>query len=113
MSLPDDLDGPIPPPEFDEQDFTAADEGAPPVVAVVVTRNPGPFFEPALGALANQDYPELSVLVVDAGSSEDLAARVAAVLPGAFVHRPAGARPGFRGAANQALARVAGATCSV
>ncbi len=110
MSQPDDLDGPIRPPELDEQDLGAAGEGAPPVVAVVVTRNPGRFFEPTLAALADQDYPELSVLVVDADSTEDPTTRVAAVLPGAFVHRAPGAHPGFAAAANEALELVAGAT---
>jgi GT2 family glycosyltransferase len=113
MIQPDDLDGSIPPPDLDEQDRSAAPAGAPAVVAVVVTRNPGRFFEAALAALADQDYPELSVLVVDAGSSEDPTTRVAAVLPGAFVHRAAGAHPGFGGAANEALGLVAGATLFV
>src|SRR5437868_5966979 len=54
--------------------------GAPPVVAVVVTRDPGPWFEDALAALADQDYPNLSVLVVDAGGDPGLTARVASVL---------------------------------
>ena len=41
---------------------------APPVVAVVVVRDPGPWFEEALRALAAQDYQALSILVIDAGS---------------------------------------------
>lgn len=86
-----------------------SEEMAPPVVVVVVTRNPGPFLEPALGALAAQDYPALSVLVVDAGSAHDPTARVGAALPSAFVRRVAGS-PGFGGAANEALAAVQGAT---
>jgi GT2 family glycosyltransferase len=81
---------------------------APPVVAVVVTRNPGPFLEEALVALGQQDYPTLTVLVVDAGSELDLTARVAAALPNAFVRR-LGGDPGFAGAANEALAAVEGA----
>jgi GT2 family glycosyltransferase len=47
-------------------------------VAVVVTCNPGPWLEGCLGALAAQDYPDLSVLVIDAGSDEDPTGRVAA-----------------------------------
>ncbi|MEX2267995.1 MAG: glycosyltransferase [Acidimicrobiia bacterium] len=85
------------------------EEVAPPVVVVVVTRNPGPFLERALAALGAQDYPALSVLVVDAGSGEDPTARVGAALPGAFVRRVTGS-PGFGGAANEALAAVQGAT---
>ena len=105
MSLPDDADGLLRPP--DEQE---ADDAAPSVVAVVVTRNPGAFLEPALGALGHQDYPSVSVLVVDAGSVVDPTARVAAVLPDAFVHRSADANPGFGGAADEALRLVRGAT---
>jgi GT2 family glycosyltransferase len=81
---------------------------APPVVAVVVTRNPGPFLEEALASFGRQDYPALTVLVVDAGSDHDPTARVGAALPGAFVRR-LGGRPGFGGAANEALAAVDGA----
>ena len=44
---------------------------APPVVAVVVTCDPGPWLEDALSALASQDYPNLSLLVIDAASTDD------------------------------------------
>ncbi len=60
---------------------------APPVVAVVVAHDPGPWFEETLASLASQDYAELSVLVLDSGSGDDLTARVAAVLPTAYVRR--------------------------
>src|ERR1700674_2242009 len=60
---------------------------APPVVAVVVAHDPGPWFEETLASLASQDYAELSVLILDADSQLDLTARVAAVLPTAFVRR--------------------------
>ncbi len=60
---------------------------APPVVAVVVAHDPGPWFEETLASLASQDYAELSVLVLDAGSAEDLTVRVASVLPTAYVRR--------------------------
>ena len=81
----------------------------PPVVAVVVTRNPGPWLEATLTSLDEQDYAELTVLVVDCGSDEDPTLRVAAVLPRAFVRRlDEGA--GFARAANEALRMVEGAT---
>ena len=73
---------------------------APPVVAVVVAHDPGPWFEETLASFAVQDYPELSVLVLDAGSREDLAARVAAVLPAAYVRRFEGNR-GFGSTVNE------------
>lgn len=82
---------------------------APAVVAVVVSRDPGPWFEEVLAAFSAQDYPNLSVLVVDAASPVDPTPRVAAVLPSAFVRRlDSGA--GFAASANEALAMVEGAT---
>ena len=84
------------------------DATAPPVVAVVVTRNAGGFLEQTLAGLGTQDYPALSVLVVDAGSERDPTARVGGALPSAFVRRLTGA-PGFAAAANEALAAVDGA----
>ena len=39
---------------------------APPVVAVIVTCDPGEWFEETLQAFGSQDYPELSILVLDA-----------------------------------------------
>ncbi|HUP69510.1 MAG TPA: glycosyltransferase family 2 protein [Acidimicrobiales bacterium] len=80
---------------------------APPVVAVMVTCDPGPWLEEALEALAAQDYPNLSVLVIDAASAGDPTPRVAAVLPGAYVRRLP-TNPGFAGAANVALEAVEG-----
>jgi GT2 family glycosyltransferase len=83
--------------------------GAPPVVAVVVTRDPGPWFEEALAAVAGQDYPDLSVLVLDDGSAEDPTPRVATVVPGAFVAHLDG-HQGFAACANRVLEMVQGAS---
>jgi GT2 family glycosyltransferase len=82
---------------------------APPVVAVVVASDPGPWFEESLAALGNQDYPNLSVLVVDAASLKNPAPRVARVLPQAFVRR-AERNKGFSATANDALQAVRGAS---
>jgi GT2 family glycosyltransferase len=82
---------------------------APPVVALVVTCDPGPWLETALVALGEQDYPNFSILVIDAGSREDPTPRVAAVLPQAFVRRLT-ERTGFAAAANQVLDLVEGAS---
>jgi GT2 family glycosyltransferase len=82
---------------------------APPVVAVMVTCDPGPWLEEALDALEAQDYPNLSVLVVDSASSEDPTSRVAAMLPGAYVRRLETNR-GFAAAANEVLNLVEGAS---
>lgn len=82
---------------------------APPVVAVVVTHDAGPWLEDALRALGDQDYPNLSVLVVDAASPEDPTRRVADVLPSAYVRRME-SNPGFGPAANEVLSVVEGAS---
>ena len=80
---------------------------APAVVAVVVACDPGDHFAETLASLGAQDYENLSVLVVDAGSDEPIAERVAEVLPEAYLHRLAG-DPGFSVAANQSIELVSG-----
>jgi GT2 family glycosyltransferase len=82
---------------------------APPIAAVVVTRNPGPGLDDTLRSLAAQDYPDLTILVIDVASDEDPTPRIADVLPRAYVKR-LGDRVGFAGAANEALVMVEGAT---
>lgn len=82
---------------------------APPVVAVMVAHDPGPWFEEALGALVAQDYPNLSILVVDAASTDEVAPRVAAVAPHAFVRR-LDANCGFGPSCNEALQLAEGIT---
>jgi GT2 family glycosyltransferase len=47
------------------------DAQVPAVVAVMVTTEPGPWFEEALSALAAQDYHELSILVLSNGTEAD------------------------------------------
>ncbi|HZT65584.1 MAG TPA: glycosyltransferase family 2 protein [Acidimicrobiales bacterium] len=84
------------------------DPQAPPVVAVVVTADPGPWLQETLAGLAAQDYPNLSVLVIDAASSQDPTPRVASVLPGAYVRR-LDTPVGYAAAANEALHVVEGA----
>jgi GT2 family glycosyltransferase len=81
---------------------------APPVVAVVVVADAGPWLEEALACLGAQDYPDLSVLVIDAASATDPTPRVASVLPGAFVRR-LDHNPGLTAAANEVMAAVEGA----
>ncbi len=79
------------------------------MVAVVVTRDPGPWFEEALAALGAQDYPAMSVLVIDAGSGQEVAPRVAAALPSAYVRRLP-TDPGYGAAADEVLTIVQGAS---
>ena len=88
---------------------TEAPPSAPAVVAVVVTCDPGPWFEEVLSSLAAQDHPNLSVLVIDAGSTVDPTPTVAAAMPGAFVRRLDSRTP-FGRAANEVLEIVEGAS---
>ena len=81
---------------------------APNVVAVVVTTDPDDTFEVMLRSLAEQDYAELSTLVVVNSSSADISSRVAAVHPEAFVAVLEQNR-GFGAAINEALEKVEGA----
>jgi GT2 family glycosyltransferase len=90
-------------------DAPAPGPTTPAVVAVVVTHEPGPWFEDGLRALAAQDYPDLTVLVIDAGSEHDPTERVAAACPAAFVRR-LDANPGFGNAANEVMETVEGAS---
>jgi GT2 family glycosyltransferase len=92
-----------PPPEL-----APGGDAAPAVVAVVVTHDPGPWFEDVLRSLRAQTYEPLSVLVVDTGSAEDPSARVAAILPHARIKR-LDHDPGIAAAANQVLDLVEGA----
>lgn len=81
---------------------------APPVVAVIVASEPGPWFEESLRCFAAQDYPNLSVLVIDGARSGDPTRRVASVLPDAYVRRVDGGGT-FAALANDALETVQGA----
>ncbi|MGH9189453.1 MAG: glycosyltransferase [Acidimicrobiales bacterium] len=84
-----------------------AETSAPPVVAVVLTSDPGEWFEQTLVALATQDYPNQSVLVMDTGSTPVPASRVAEILPEAYLRRPE--VKGFAAVANDVLQIVEGA----
>jgi hypothetical protein len=58
---------------------------APPVVAVMIVHEPGPWFDEALAGLARQDYANLKVLVLLAGEPADLPQTIAESVPKAFV----------------------------
>jgi GT2 family glycosyltransferase len=80
----------------------------PPVVAVVVTNDPGPWLEECLESLVAQDYPACAILVVDEASTTNLACRVAAVAPNAYLLRSEENR-GYGAGANEVLGAVDGA----
>ena len=86
----------------------SSDQPTPAVAAIVVTHDPGDWLEEVLEGLAAQDYEELSVLVVDAGSQVDLRERIVACHPHAFVRR-LDENPGYSHAANLGAAMVDGA----
>ncbi|MEM8902293.1 MAG: glycosyltransferase family 2 protein [Actinomycetota bacterium] len=81
---------------------------APPVVAVVVTRDGGPWLAETLAALAAQDHPRLAVLVLDNGGEIDPTPVVAEHLPQAVVRRLTEDR-GYGAAANRVAGLVEGA----
>jgi GT2 family glycosyltransferase len=82
---------------------------APAVVAVVVTCDPGPWLEPCLESLREQDCPNMTVLVIDSGSREDPTPRVAAVFPEAFIAK-LDRRASYGAASNEVLSMVEGAS---
>ena len=99
----------LPTPGADAPDEQApAPPPAPAVVAVVVAHDPGSWFEETMAALAAQDYPNLSILVVDAASEQPVKPRVGQSAPGAFVRRIE-ENAGFGAAANEVLEVVDGA----
>ena len=59
----------------------------PTVVAVIISHNPGEWLEECLSSVDSQEYPDLTTLVVDINSDEDLTSRVAQAMPTAFVRR--------------------------
>ncbi len=79
----------------------AVRDAVPSVLAVVVAHDPGPWFVETLESLAHQDYPRLSVAVVDAAGA-GLIGLVGSILPDAAVIEVRGTG-GFSAAANAAL----------
>lgn len=90
----------------------ASPSGAPPVVAVMVVHEPGPWLAESLRALAAQDYPALQSLILVSGDDTSPAARslldvIATEIPGA-VTRFLGANVGFAASCNSVLNLVRG-----
>ncbi|MFQ5556909.1 MAG: glycosyltransferase family 2 protein, partial [Acidimicrobiales bacterium] len=89
-------------------DSAAGRAATPSVLALVVAHAPGDHFEETLESLGSQDYPRLSVVVIDAAGDESLDERVAGVLPEASVI-DASDTHGFSAAANTLLDAALGA----
>ncbi|HEY8093236.1 MAG TPA: glycosyltransferase [Acidimicrobiales bacterium] len=86
-----------------------ADSGdAPPVVAVMVVHEPGPWFDEVLDSIDRQDYPNLRLLFLVTGAQPGVMAHIGQRLPGSLM-RALGDNPGFGPAANQAMRLVEGA----
>ena len=81
----------------------------PPVVVVMVTHNPGDWFDETLEAIASQTYPDLGLLVIDTASDDDPTERVLAAVPGAHVHR-LDHDPGYGAAVNGVVDLVEGSS---
>lgn len=75
----------------------------------MVASEPGEWFERTLESLADVEYDNFAVLVLDNASEAGLAERIAPVLPSAFV-KTLEPNQGFSGAANQVLTSVEGAS---
>lgn len=105
----EDLDEPDDLGEPDDLDEDEAEEAAAPAVVAVVVTTGGPWLDAAVASLAAQDYPALSVLVLDNAGDDDPTARIATEMPTAFVRRLP-ENLGFAAAANEALLTVEGAT---
>lgn len=86
-----------------------AEGDVPAIVAVCITSNEDGDLDVCLASLVAQNYPNLSILVIDAGHPDPIADRVASLAPDAYLHRLQGT-PGFAAAANQALTLVQDAT---
>ncbi len=69
---------------------------------VVVSHDPGLWFDEMLESIAGQDHRQVAVTVVDAASESDPTARVQRLLPQAAIRR-LDSNPGFGPAANQVL----------
>ena len=85
----------------------AANQLAPPVVAVMVVFNPGDWFDEVLDGLADQDYANLKSLFLIVGDPGDVPDRVRQRVPNAFV-RAVGNVDGYGSAANEVLRLVEG-----
>jgi GT2 family glycosyltransferase len=83
-------------------------EVVPPVVIVMVTHDPGWWFDETLESIAAQTYANWSFLVIDAGSTAAVEDAVARILPAAHLQQLDGNR-GFGSSVNEVLTSVEGA----
>ena len=84
-------------------DVTSEPRAATPsVTAVVVTHDPGAWFEETLDSIVTQEYPRLDLVVVDGTGGGGLDERVRAVAPNATLI-DASDTDGFAAAANTVL----------
>ena len=96
-------------PETEQAEEVSLPAVVPAVVAVMVTHDPGDWFEETLRSFADTTYADFAVLVVDTGSEQDPTDRIHAVVPSARVHR-LDHDPGYGAAANLVAELVDGAS---
>jgi GT2 family glycosyltransferase len=80
----------------------------PAVVIVMVTHDPGKWFEPTLRSVAAQTYANHSLLVVDTSEGGDVPERVTSIVHDAHLRTVEG-NPGFGAACNEVMRAVQGA----
>lgn len=81
----------------------------PSVVCVVVSNDPGEWFENSIKSIVNSGYPDLTTLILDLSENEDLKDRVANIAPSAFI-RKFDHNYNFASAINDAVNSIEGAT---
>jgi GT2 family glycosyltransferase len=81
---------------------TSSTVAGPSVLAVVVAHDPGDWFDDVLESLAAQDYPRLTVMVINT-TSTDIAPRVHHVLPAATLLAATTNDTGYGATANRVL----------
>ena len=64
---------------------TASRDATPSVLAVVISHDPGEWFDETIESLATQDYARLDVLVIDTSGDPNLRRRVHAAIPSASI----------------------------
>ena len=95
--------------EYANLEAPPEDLGEPSVVAVVIGWGESPGLATTLESLHAQDYSQLSVLVVDAGSTQDLAPIVAESCPDAYIKKLESVES-FAQAANDVIGSVQGSS---
>ena len=109
--MPPPVDDPDLPAGVDEpgEDLAVTGAGTPAVVVVVPVADADESFAETLAGVADQDYSNLTVMVLQTSEGSAVAEMVADAIPTAFVRR-VGSAPSFGATCNDVLGSVEGAT---